>query len=491
MADLDFQHDNDPDPYGSEWLGSFADLRDTQISATQQPEVAQKLAEENLKLTYTSWSDVERAHDSSVGRNITDMQFFAVPPKEVQQKLKKARPFWGQDQSVAFPTFRSDNFEDQVDIMSSSQIPLKVKNRFGQVVELSLQDFLANIGHFITDLPLDADWSDRSDSRMQVASQFSILPAPTGQADVGIGAFGYQHKNLHIIIGPSGDIGWLPEQEKKNKIYFRDGDEWKTIKLVPEDRQEVKDQFFQDPGENETGEQEGQRYEGTENFIHHIQIEINAPPPLPPKSEGLKSMSLFSMLTSKSHSSYPTASYSNFSAGLNLARVVAGDCVANVQSHEKIPERQPNGELTCRQAGVACRLTKMYYAVAQDGLVTPERIGRFCDQMSYTRRSMNLEHGSLVTGYGSWGGPDQSPIKLATLPPTMEDLHEFLGIQQWPSQNLIKFITNEGIPPELQDLPPGDIFEIVQNIQIQRTEDGQFIGLNNGPDLNGSYCSIM
>ena len=53
---------------------------------------------------------------------------------------------------------------------------------------------LANIGHFISDLPMSADWGDAVDttSKMQCASQFSILPAPTGSADVGIAAFGYQ-----------------------------------------------------------------------------------------------------------------------------------------------------------------------------------------------------------------------------------------------------------------------------------------------------------
>merc|ERR1712117_698412 len=129
--------------------------------------------------------------------------------------------------------------------MTASQIPMKVKNRYGNLVHISLRDFLANIGFFISDLPIDTDWSDGADAGpMQVASQFSILPAPTGSADVGIAAFGYQKKNLHIVIGPSGDIGWAPEQIGSSKIYFREKNNLVTIALVPEDREEVKEQFF-------------------------------------------------------------------------------------------------------------------------------------------------------------------------------------------------------------------------------------------------------
>ena len=100
------------------------------------------------------------------------------------------------------------------------------------------------------------------------------------------------------------------------------------------------------------------------------------------------------------------------------------------------------------------RLTKMYYAVAKDGLVTAERVERFCDQMSFERRHRKLEHGSLVTGKGSWGGPEDAPIKLEKLPATPEEIHDLF--LQWPSTDLIKFITDgpAEIPP-LTALRPG------------------------------------
>eukprot|EP00493_Phyllostaurus_siculus_P024452 UN24792 len=136
------------------------------------------------------------------------MQFFAVVPsvwRPSDRSKMETKDF------ITFPALRPPNFSDEVDLMRSGEIEMKVKNRWGEVVEITLRDFMKNIGHFITDLDIEADWSDSIDmKKMQVANQFSILPAPTGSADVGIVAFGYQCRNLHIIIGPSGDIGWGP-----------------------------------------------------------------------------------------------------------------------------------------------------------------------------------------------------------------------------------------------------------------------------------------
>merc|ERR1719480_388982 len=108
--------------------------------------------------------------------------------------------------------------------------------------------------------------------------------------------------------------------------------------------------------------------------------------------------------------------------GLNLARVKAGNKVGDVEDKDRVPKGKTSGVYASRSAGVAVRLTKMYYAVAKDGEVTADRVSRFCDQMSFERRSKNLQHGSLVTGYGSWGAPESRPIKLKPLPSTLNEI---------------------------------------------------------------------
>jgi len=146
--------------------------------------------------------------------------------------------------------------------------------------------------------------------KMQVASQFSVLPlleCANHKVDLGISAFGYQKKNLHIIIGPNGDLGWAPEGPGYKRIFFRDtagimdavvsacdpyfggskyicnliarfvlgfGQELRAIALVPEDRQEVSRSFFKAPVINESIEEEAQRYAKVENKLIHIQIEM-------------------------------------------------------------------------------------------------------------------------------------------------------------------------------------------------------------------------
>merc|ERR1712048_1282010 len=66
-----------------------------------------------------------------------------------------------------------------------------------------------------------------------------------------------------------------------SRIYFRKAEENElvTIALVPEDRKEVKKEFFKEKPKDETIEQEAKRYKKVENFIYHIQIEMNVPAP--------------------------------------------------------------------------------------------------------------------------------------------------------------------------------------------------------------------
>jgi hypothetical protein len=54
----------------------------------------------------------------------------------------------------------------------------------------------------------------------------------------------------------------------------------------------------------------------------------------------------------------------------------------------------------------------MHYGLAADGSISAERTRRFARQADFRRRQLNLPHGSLVSGIGSWGGPENAPIKL-------------------------------------------------------------------------------
>lgn len=65
-----------------------------------------------------------------------------------------------------------------------------------------------------------------------------------------------------------------------------------------------------------------------------------------------------------------------------------------------------------RKAGVSVRVTFMYYGLAGDGQISAERTRRFTQQANFRRRELGLPHGSLVSGLGSWGGPENAPIKL-------------------------------------------------------------------------------
>jgi len=296
-----------------DWRRKFTTLSDNQTQQLKFGEVKKELKKRNLTVNYLTWSDISRTAESCYGDNITDMQFFAVPPVE-------SRPYalgyydLDHEGQVNFPAIRSPNFTDEVDIRSAQLYTFKVRDLQGNVQQISMSYFLKNIGRFVTDLEPEADWSDKIDlklNKMQVASQFSILPvlpSSGNRVDLGISAFGYQKKNLHIVIGPGGDIGWAPECQGYKQIFFRDtagafdaisevcdpyfggsryicclisrfclgeGHEMRTICLIPEDRTEVKKTFFKPTGVNETIKEEAKRYEQVENKLIHIQIEMD------------------------------------------------------------------------------------------------------------------------------------------------------------------------------------------------------------------------
>jgi len=188
-------------PTSKEWSTQFSQIQNKQVFALRM--MTAILRPEKLGLCFRTWSDISRAANSALGSNITDMQFFAVAPKLIAPKL-------ASDSVVTFPCVRPSNFTDEVDIRTPASFVFKAKNRDGNVVKTNLQKFMKNIGQFIGDLPRKADWSDPIDTKVtQASAQFSVLPAPYGCVDIGVAAFGYQHKNLHIIVGPNGNIGWV------------------------------------------------------------------------------------------------------------------------------------------------------------------------------------------------------------------------------------------------------------------------------------------
>jgi len=295
------------------WRNEFNRISRQQIHELHyNVNVNRELKKNNMNILYVSWSDVGRAQGSCGGPNITDVQFFAIPPL----KLRPAAPrYHDLDRGLfcIFPAVRSPNFTDEVDIRTASTYTFKVRDLQGEVKVVTMAFFLKNIGRYITDLDPNANWEDEVDrkkDKMQVASQFSVLPlleCTNHRVELGISAFGYQKKNLHIIVGPNGDLGWAPEGLGYKRIFFRDtagimdavvsacepyfegsiyicniisrfvlgfGQELRAVALVPEDRQEVSRSFFKEPVKDESIEEEAQRYVKVENKLIHIQIEM-------------------------------------------------------------------------------------------------------------------------------------------------------------------------------------------------------------------------
>jgi len=294
------------------WRKEFSQISNDQIyELRHNRQVKGELDKNNMSILFVSWSDVKREKGSCVGPNITDMQFFALPPLV----LRPAAPGYldlDKELFCSFPAVRSPNFTDEVDIRSADKYSFKVRDIEGEIKQVTMKHFLKHIGRYITDLEPEDDWGDAIDlenEKMQVASQFSVLPlleCADYKVDLGISAFGYQQKNLHIIIGPNGDIGWAPEGRGYKRIFFRDTagildsiaealkdyfegskylcslicrfalgyDELRAIALVPEDREEVSKAFFKKPPKNESVVEEAKRYAKVENKLIHIQIEM-------------------------------------------------------------------------------------------------------------------------------------------------------------------------------------------------------------------------
>lgn len=93
-------------------------------------------------------------------------------------------------------------------------------------------------------------------------------------------------------------------------------------------------------------------------------------------------------------------------SGLLLAVVERGAELGAAADHQKVPTGAR------RKPGVAVRVTYMHYGLAADGHISAERTRRFVKQADFRRRELGLPHGSLVSGLGSWGGPENAPIKL-------------------------------------------------------------------------------
>jgi len=522
------------------WRETFSRICEKQCWQLQCSAIKEELENRNLSVNYTTWSDISRVAGSCWGTNITDMTFFALPPLECRPTC---RAYWdlSKEAQVNFPAIRSPNFTDELDIRSAQQYTFNVRDLQGKIQKVSMTYFLKNIGRFVTDLDSEADWSDNIDlkqDKMQVASQFSILPVlpcSGNKVDLGISAFGYQKKNLHIVIGPEGDIGWAPEGQGSKKIFFRDtsgvfnaiskacdsyfggsryiselisryclgmGQELRTICLIPEDRSEVKQSFFQKPSANETIKEEAKRYAQVENKLIHIQIEmetlnkvrkdpehgvtisdtmkeicknlecvvspnlddlknrtcnetmkrfeevwelqsrgetrphmfrvedLNGPNPTIedfgikhestlhmvlrlrgggsyPKFNGSPENNILAFPTAKANGKFPLtkAGKKLLKSGLNLARVKMGDFIGQARQSDMVPDRAK------RSPGVAVRVTEMFYGVAPNADITRARVHRFCEQMTFDKRSQKLLHGSLVVNEGSWG-KSPPPIRL-------------------------------------------------------------------------------
>lgn len=93
-------------------------------------------------------------------------------------------------------------------------------------------------------------------------------------------------------------------------------------------------------------------------------------------------------------------------SGLLLARVERGADLGAVATEDALPAGAR------RRPGVAVRVTFMFYGLAGNGQISAERVRRFAKQADFRRRELGLPHGSLVSGMGSWGGPENAPIKL-------------------------------------------------------------------------------
>eukprot|EP00756_Hemistasia_phaeocysticola_P018245 Hpha_TRINITY_DN15583_c3_g11::TRINITY_DN15583_c3_g11_i1::g.104025::m.104025 len=269
-----------------EFLMCFRQLSATQTETLRaDTATSAMLKRDDLSVVWTSHSDVGRTFKEATGQNTTDINFFAVAPSSSR----------GDDdrQLVPFPAVRAPNYADPVDILpNAGALKFQARSLTGELRDVDLTQFLARIGEFIGGLGNDANWADAiDDTPMQQSTQFSVIPTPSGATEVGVGATGNRCTNLHVIIGPGGEVGWAPEKPGMQKIYFRDGNgaELRAIRLVPEDRKEVAQAFFKVEVRDESVEEERERYKNAENRLLHLQIAMDGVPELAVAVEGPRS----------------------------------------------------------------------------------------------------------------------------------------------------------------------------------------------------------
>eukprot|EP00493_Phyllostaurus_siculus_P027828 UN28176 len=66
------------------------------------------------------------------------MQFFCVTPNKWRPSDKSRM---SQKDFIVFPALRPPNYTDDVDLQMSGEVGMKVKNRWGEVVDITLRDF--------------------------------------------------------------------------------------------------------------------------------------------------------------------------------------------------------------------------------------------------------------------------------------------------------------------------------------------------------------
>ena len=244
--------------------------------------IQRKLQEEGLTVADVVWSDVQRSQGSSVGNNISDVRFAMLHPN-VKTTADMAKP----EQLVIFPAVRQGtNFQDNVTVTSTGEDILfpKVRTRTGAIdLNVSLAQFMKQIGRYITDLPEDADWSHKETDTgpCQLSNLFSVLPVTKEQpASVAITAFDYQCNNCHILISSEGITGWaLGTEPGTTKVLFRtqDNKQYAAIDIAVETDVAKKEKFFKPKDPKETIAQEGERYKEVTNCVYYIQIELDVP----------------------------------------------------------------------------------------------------------------------------------------------------------------------------------------------------------------------
>jgi len=256
-----------------EWTNHYLDMKDYQVHALNHDfKVKRILRTENLKVIKQNWTDVVQKSTKTPkqdSNNPNDVQFFAIPPES--SRPKGGGPF------VCFPAMRCP-FASDKDFMTTSQLEFNVRDRSGKQMRLTLRDFLANIGLFISDLPQDTDWSDPVDGFFTpITNTITVLPSMRGQVDTGIAAFndGPAPNYFHIIIdGVSGDIGWATEQPGNTALFFRDaGNSLRALTMTGERPN------YTSPMEYDDGYDEGEECELDllQPLIYHIQIEMKPP----------------------------------------------------------------------------------------------------------------------------------------------------------------------------------------------------------------------